>query len=484
MKIENNRGRMRSLILYVLLLVFNTPLVIQQCKAQNKTQRKKIMNDERKELAKVASRSFSWLTGTAADNDYVSVGKIAHYFGVISLRINSNHSLSRGGLGKSTFQLLNTNQKNSLLGLLSDLKKPLNDYKTYHELVNRELEKLIRREPFDKGMCIDYSKKILLAEGQIGYISAKKFHELYQSLSPSQISSLKMMRTQVESKVPMEKVKSKGKGLLKNISHEDTIEIWNLSTRFMAWVTGTEKDDEFTPTGKTSQHFGFVSVRVGSGHGITRGGVAKEVMQVLNTEQIQKLKDFVKAQKPLMDDFLALRFRLTKTLRGILKNENVLNEEISKISEEMGTLEGEMTVMQAKLYIALRDSFSEEQIEKLFEMRTKYLPSKAVNINNDQDRVERGKKVFNLCTMCHTLESNKHLLGPSLHDILGKTSGKSINYNYSPAMKAKNIIWTKDNLEMFLENPKTVVPGTTMPFSGIENKQDREALILYLESLK
>lgn len=471
---------MRNLIICFLLLCFGTSIVAQE----KGNQRKKIMNDEKKELANIAGRSFSWLTGTSSDNDYISVGKIAHYFGTISLRLDSSHSLSRGGFGKETFSLLNARQRQTLLDLLDELKKPLNDYRKYHERINRELEKLLRREYFDDALCLEYSRKMLQEEGKIGYTSANVFSKLYHSLSSSQLKSLEMLRARVENKEKQESgSKNKSNTNLKEVSHEDTKEIWNLCTRFTAWVTGEEKDNKFTTTGKTSQHFGFVSVRVGSGHGITRGGVAKEVMELLRPEQLQELKNYVKEQQPQMEAFLDKRFELVKELKHGL-NGNISYDAVLRISENMGEIEGIMTIQQAKLYIDLRDSLTQEQILSLFEMRAKYLPSKKVKIDSKQDLVLYGEKVFNSCVMCHSLEKGKHLIGPSLNNILNKPAASMNSYNYSDAMKSSQIIWTKDVLESFLENPKKFVPGTIMPFSGIENDQDRKALILYLESLK
>ncbi|MDG1805945.1 hypothetical protein [Flavicella sp.] len=167
---------------------------------EKKQGRKKEMNDEKKELDNLAVRTFSWLTGTSTDNDYVSVGKVAHYFGVISLRLDSGHTLSRGGLGKKAFQILNLNQQKEMLALLEELKAPLKEYHTYHNLLNRELEKLLRREELDRDKCILFSEKQLMAEGKIGLISAQKFYKIYITLSSSQLHQLKEMRKQITQK--------------------------------------------------------------------------------------------------------------------------------------------------------------------------------------------------------------------------------------------------------------------------------------------
>jgi len=55
--------------------------------------------------------------------------------------------------------------------------------------------------------------------------------------------------------------------------------------------------------------------------------------------------------------------------------------------------------------------------------------------------VATGKLVFRKCQACHSLESGKNGLGPSLAGLIGKKASSVPNYNYSPAMKGSNLTW-------------------------------------------
>ncbi len=48
----------------------------------------------------------------------------------------------------------------------------------------------------------------------------------------------------------------------------------------------------------------------------------------------------------------------------------------------------------------------------------------------------------------------------------------------------KGLIWTPENLNKYLENPKAMVPGTKMVFPGLKSAQDRADVIAYLETQK
>ena len=98
--------------------------------------------------------------------------------------------------------------------------------------------------------------------------------------------------------------------------------------------------------------------------------------------------------------------------------------------------------------------------------------------------IEAGKVAFKKCALCHTTESGKNKIGPSLFGIVGRKSGSVDNFSYSEAMKSFDHTWDAETLDTYLADPRTVVPGTKMIFPGIKDKTERDDVIAYLETLK
>lgn len=95
----------------------------------------------------------------------------------------------------------------------------------------------------------------------------------------------------------------------------------------------------------------------------------------------------------------------------------------------------------------------------------------------------RGERIFRQqCMACHTVQAGQNRVGPSLHGIIGKAAGSVPRFNYSPANKNSDVVWTEETMFEYLKNPREFMPGTRMIFAGSPKEQDRADLIAYIKS--
>lgn len=97
--------------------------------------------------------------------------------------------------------------------------------------------------------------------------------------------------------------------------------------------------------------------------------------------------------------------------------------------------------------------------------------------------IGKGAKVFGKCRACHKLEQGENATGPYLYGVVNRDVGTAEGFGYSGSLVAVADVWTPENLDQFLEKPKSFAPGTSMSFAGLKKPADRANLIAYLDSL-
>ena len=95
---------------------------------------------------------------------------------------------------------------------------------------------------------------------------------------------------------------------------------------------------------------------------------------------------------------------------------------------------------------------------------------------------DRGAEVFKACVACHTLTPDEgNRAGPTLAGIFGRRIATLPGYNFSPALKRLDIVWTPETVARLFElGPLAYTPGTKMPEQKIGSAEDRKALVDFL----
>ena len=95
-----------------------------------------------------------------------------------------------------------------------------------------------------------------------------------------------------------------------------------------------------------------------------------------------------------------------------------------------------------------------------------------------------GERLFRMnCSICHSTQPGRNLIGPSLFDVINRHSGQISDFHYSDANRTSGLVWNIATLDRYLAAPRDLVPGTKMTFPGLKDAKQRADVIAYLETL-
>ena len=218
--------------------------------------------DERLELHAVASRTLTWLTGTPEQNDYISVGRFANFFGFVKFRVSSAHSLTRSASGQESFAILGPDQRAAILALLHAQEEPFTRVVTTRLEMNRMLDRLRSGEDVERAALLAAGEEYGAAEAELGRVLAVGLGGVAVTLDDAQRAQLTELRQRSIAgragnfKLPRDIARAVPRG-----ADFDSQELWNLSSRLLTWTTGTEQDNDFETVGSSA-----FSTRRGSAH--------------------------------------------------------------------------------------------------------------------------------------------------------------------------------------------------------------------------
>jgi cytochrome c len=94
-------------------------------------------------------------------------------------------------------------------------------------------------------------------------------------------------------------------------------------------------------------------------------------------------------------------------------------------------------------------------------LATVILPQSAAA--NPAGNAAAGEALFKQrCAACHTVASGQPgVIAPNLGGVVGRKAAAT-GFSYSPALNASGLTWTPAEIDLFLQGPAKLVPGTRM----------------------
>lgn len=427
------------------------------------------------------SKGFAWLSGSPADNEKLSVGKTAQFFGFVAVRYASGRVAQRGELGRAFYSLATPAQRAVMLKAVKEEEAVLKAWWACRSKILRKLEHhLYTGDAFIKEEMEPLAKEFGWLNAKVGLIEARAFATVEDLLTAAQWRHLRSLRQNpgLASKDEQNRKRRRIPGL----SRELAAQYEDLYAKAFTWLTGTMMDNQTFPLGQPAQFFGFVSIRHKSGHGASRGKIYKQFANMLNANQHAIVTGAMKELWPQTERFIAKRNELLVEMAKLRSQPNTFDAAKYKaIATELGLIEIRCGMIEARAYHLIRKGMTKKQTQQMMAIRSEYILDQKTMEN--MTLTQRGAAIYNLCAACH---SNK-LIAPDISHVFDSPVASVAEYEYSAAMKQMaqdDARWSAELLDQFLTAPTKAVPGTKMGFQGLLNETDRQAIIIYLKELK
>lgn len=441
------------------------------------------LRGEKELQAALASKGFTWITGSPADNEKLSVGKNAQFFGFVALRYQSGRAANRGTLGRAMYAIANEEQRSIMARAVIAEKPALEEWWDVREDILTLLEDhLYTGLPIDREKLRAAGERFSVLNAKVAIYEARAYAALEDSLSNKQQSLITGWRADAESAGEYENgVRVRDE----TVNPNDLKLLEDLYAKAFSWITGTPEDNEIIPIGQPAQFFGFVSIRHKSGHAASRGKIAKDFFKMLTPQQQKLIHCAVEVQTPIVRQFLEQRHLFLVQLAKLRTQPAGFNVEAAHhLARDMGRLEVEAARIEAEAYRNIRATMNEDQIAAAMKLRGEYVIDASQIATLDMK--ERGETLSILCSGCHGVPGfhAPGMVGPTLDGLWDRPIASANGYEYSAALtdirSSHGATWTPALLDQYLAAPKKFAPGTKMEFQGFLNPDDRKAVIEYL----
>jgi hypothetical protein len=164
----------------------------------NPLEGKQLQKDVNVAVMTYASEIYAWYAGSIAADVYFCPERQGTYFGSFYLKDwpamgNSNYTINEqltATAGQSFVKILTTDQSNLIEGIVNAQKVPLLALVDVREEISTELRNFQKSVTASESTVLSHSEEYGRYDGEIIYLYATRFSQVYKSLSPAQKTQL------------------------------------------------------------------------------------------------------------------------------------------------------------------------------------------------------------------------------------------------------------------------------------------------------
>jgi hypothetical protein len=378
MNSSTRKGLIQVVILITCFVLFTSILFAQRPEEYNI---ERTLSDEA-QLNTISFDGLAFMVNNIGAQAFLPPGKVADYAGFQYLRDNDPTQMGHNTdfvtiIAFNMLTLLTPSQIQMLINSAGIQIDQINQY-AYQRYPLISAFTRMRDNNLPAGTNIlsmnqvkQYSAQLYELDGVISYGRAKVFGQLYQSLTPTQLST-------ITSWAALNGIGNWNTTLPNplqgyNLPPDISVAVMTYASEFYAWFAGSVEADVYFCPERQGTYFGSFFLKDWPAMGNPNYTINEQLtavagerfLNILNPAQKGLVTDLVDMERQYLLSIVETRQSISQLLRGFLANQTVDSTQVIQLSNYYGELDGALVYNMAMHFANIKNSLTTEQFAQI-----------------------------------------------------------------------------------------------------------------------
>ena len=339
---------------------------------------------DRGQESTIAFDGLAFLTGDACSDTFLPPGKVADYAGFQFLRDNDATQMGHNTdfvtrISDNVLYILNDDQLHQF-ATLAQTEAPLSVQYAYmrYPLATAFRDNLDGTIPpssngLDKTAVMQYSARLYDVDANISIARATTYANVIRSLNQTQRAYLDTLKKEGMAAMPDVDPTSS----LKSNGYDASVAMRTYASEMFAWYAGSVEADTYFCPERQATYFGsfYMKDRPAMGNSdysistSLTGDSGQDFLNLLTPDQRTQITSLVDLQRSDLNGIVAKRTAIATELRKALDGESIDDHVVHNLSEQYGSLDGEISYLYATHFAAVKKTLTSDQMQKMVALR-------------------------------------------------------------------------------------------------------------------
>jgi Spy/CpxP family protein refolding chaperone len=338
------------------------------------------------QLHTIAFNGLAFVTGDFGASTFLPPGTVCDYFGFqymrdIDAQEKGHNPMFLGRVAGNVLKTLDDDQRQILSDLAKQQAPRFNDLammrlpmiKAFHRQLDGDIPK--GSEGLNEDAVVMHVGEIFALDAELSYQRAQAYGRIIESLTPGQKDYFAKMKFGDFGSWP--EVDGNQYRMPRGTEKMVNVAYMTYASEFFSWYAGSVEADVYFCPERHGTYFGGFYMKDMPAMGkrdydistSLTGDSGKAFIDMLNSDQRQKITSIPDRQRKAMQQIIALRRSTSQELRKFINGANVDDQKVLELGRQYGVLDGTVSFYYATAFAEVGRSLTPQQLERAMKLR-------------------------------------------------------------------------------------------------------------------